>query len=198
MTRVGCGDLKALRLRPDATSHFLNLSAASGLVASTCQHASLATYWNVFTSLSIPSLLAKNTTSLSTVSKDISYGAGRWESESGRKIKDEFIQMTMMKKKIWATSDVCCWSYSCLLFVFRFEFKMIALWWLLYLLFLSHVWYKASIKKKYVEETFTIFSGLLFYFTKPYLSIILGLKIILLFYKLDWALENVHVTWAHH
>lgn len=75
--RVGRGDLNALRLRPDATSHFLNLSAASGRVASTCQQASLATYWNVFTSLSIPSLLAKNTTSLSTVSKDISYGAGR-------------------------------------------------------------------------------------------------------------------------
>ncbi|KAI3808893.1 hypothetical protein L1987_24856 [Smallanthus sonchifolius] len=60
--------LKAFRLNPDATSHCLARWARFGLVVSRCQTRSFDTYWNVLTSLSMPSLFARKITSLSTLS----------------------------------------------------------------------------------------------------------------------------------
>jgi len=76
--------LKAFLLSPDATSHCLNLFEMSGLVASTCQFTSFDTYWNVFTSLSMPSLFARKITSLSTES----FMVAMWLSvhETGREV----------------------------------------------------------------------------------------------------------------
>lgn len=58
----------AFRLMPEATSHFLALSVTAGMDVSRCHWTSLDTYWNVLTSLSMPSLFARKTASFSAVS----------------------------------------------------------------------------------------------------------------------------------
>jgi hypothetical protein len=55
-------------MSPDAVSQLLERLANSGAEDSAPQCASLDTYWNVLTSLSMPSRFGRNTTSLSSMS----------------------------------------------------------------------------------------------------------------------------------